>query len=288
MAGSLIRFDLSLPCYFTYLPAPGVAARPQIRRLQPQGLYMRGETGEKADGSPRLMTAHNTTHLDAPFHFYEQGADIAALLNRKSVPAADRPSLARLVLLGGRAELAGAYVQDGVTYCEVVGAAVLPSVETLRGYNALAILTGFGELMAAPRTGQFQPGGDGYYHVPHLTADAVEHVIAARISLLGIDSTTIEPQLSAQPHRMGSDAHLRLLGREPPVLILEGLNGAGLHAQAGFVPAEALLHVIPRRINAVGADGAHSRVFLYFYRDDPNGERLRQLRDAMTPDELYG
>jgi len=52
---------------------------------------MRGEMGEKADGSPRLITAHNTTHLDAPFHFYEQGADIAALLNRKGVRPADDP-----------------------------------------------------------------------------------------------------------------------------------------------------------------------------------------------------
>jgi kynurenine formamidase len=113
-------------------------------------------------------------------------------------------------------------------------------------------------------------------------------VLAAGISLIGIDSMTVEPQLSSEPHRMGSDAHLQLLGHEPPVLILEGLNGAGLEARVGFVPKEGLLHIVPRRVNASGADGAHSRVFLYFYRHDPDGKRLRELKDAMTPDELYG
>ncbi len=288
MAGSLIRYDLSLPCYFSNAPAPGVAALPQLRRAQPQGLYMRGEIGEKRDGSPRPITAHNTTHLDAPFHFYEEGQDIAALLNRRSLPAADGPVLARVVLLGGRPGSPGAHVRDGVTYCEAVDKALLPSTAELRGYEALVVLTGFGELMAAPRSGQFQPDTDGYFHIPYLTADAVEHIVAAGVSLLGIDSMTIEPQLSAEPHRMGSDAHFRLLGRKPPVLILEGLNGASLQANVGFAPAEVLLHVIPRRVNAAGADGAHSRVFAYFYREDAGGARLRRLRDAMSPDELYG
>ena len=86
MAHALIRFDLSLPCYFSFPPAPSVAARPMIPRKGAASLYMRGEMGEKHDGSPRLITAHNTTHLDLPFHFYEQGADLAAVLNRTDTP----------------------------------------------------------------------------------------------------------------------------------------------------------------------------------------------------------
>lgn len=287
MSQALIRFDLSLPCYFSYAPAPGVAVRPQIPRRDPRGLYMRGEIGEKHDGSPRLMTAHNTTHLDVPFHFYQQGADLAAVLNRRE-QAADRPTLARLVVLAGQKDIPGLYTRDDVSYCEAVGAAHLPPLETLRGYEALVILTGFGAVMAARREGQFPRNPDGYYHVPYLAEDAVERIVAAGISVVGIDSTTVEPQISAEPHRMASDAHFRLLGAEPPVLILEGLNGTGFAGQVGFVPSEALLHIVPRRVNAEGADAGHSRVFVYFYRDDPAGRRLRELQHAMTPDECYG
>ena len=197
MSAALIRFDLSLPCYFSTAPAPGVAVRPQIPRREPKGLYMRGETGEKHDGSPRLMTAHNTTHLDVPYHFYEQGADLAAVLNRREGPA-DRPHLARLVLLAGRADLPGAHTRDGVTYCEAVHAAALPPVEELRGYEALVILTGFGAVMAAPRAGQFPRDRDGFHHLPYLTGDAVERILAAGLRLVGIDSNTVEPQLSAR------------------------------------------------------------------------------------------
>jgi len=287
MPPALIRLDLSLPCYFSYAPAPGVVTRPMIPRKAPQGLYMRGETGEKHDGTPRMMTAHNTTHLDVPYHFYEQGADLAAVLNRREGPV-DGACLARLVLLGGRADLPGAYTRDGVTYCEAVGAALLPSAEELRGYQALLILTGFAAVMTLPRKGQYTRDADGYYHVPYLTEDAVERIAASGVALVGIDSTTVEPQLSSDPHRMGSDAHLRLLGRQPPVLILEGLNGAGLAGQVGFTPAEGLLQIVPRRVNAAGADAAHARVFLYVYRDDPAGRALRGLRDLLTPQEVYG
>jgi kynurenine formamidase len=287
MAVSLIRFDLSLPCYFTYAPAPGVTTRPQIPRREPKGLYMRGETGEKHDGSPRLMTAHNTTHLDVPYHFYEHGADLAAVLNRRD-QAADRPVLARLVVLAGRGDLPGAYSRGGVTYCEAVSAALLPTVEELREYEALVVLTGFGQVMAAQRQGQFQRNSDGFYHVPYLTDDAVERILEAELRVVGIDSTTVERQLSAEPHRMASDAHFRLLGHEPPVLILEGLNGTGLEAKVGFLPLEGLLHIVPRRVNAEGADAAHSRAFLYFYRGDEDGRLLRQLKEAITPHEFYG
>ena len=94
MPNDLIRFDLSLPNAFTYAPAPKIVTRPMIPRRQPRALYMPGETGEKHDGAPRLMTAHNSTHLDAPFHFYEQGADVAQLLNRADT-VADRPAFRR-------------------------------------------------------------------------------------------------------------------------------------------------------------------------------------------------
>jgi len=287
MAHALIRFDLSLPCYFSYPPAPSIATRPMIPRKDPVALYMRGETGEKHDGSPRPITAHNTTHLDVPFHFYEQGADLAAVLNRMET-VADRPCLARVSVLEGRPGARGHFTRDGVSYVECITAADLPAEEELRGVQALVILTGFGRVMAAQRNGPFSPNSDGFYHIPWLDEGALERILASGIQLVGLDSMSVEPQLSAVPHRMGKDIHLRLLGHQPPVLILEGLNGVGLQERVGFVPRRAVLHVVPRRANAAGADGAHSRVFLYFYRDDPDGRRLPALQDALTPQELYG
>jgi len=58
--------------------------------------------------------------------------------------------------------------------------------------------------------------------------------------------------------------------------------------QVGYAPHEGLLHMVPRRVNEKGADAAHGRAFLYFYRDDPEGEALRQLARAMKPEEMYG
>jgi len=288
MAGELIRYDLSMAGYFSYPPAPAVRTRPMIPRGEPRSLYMRGEFGEKADGSAmRPMTAHNTTHLDVPYHFDAAGDDLAAVLNRAD-SVADRPCLARVLCLAGDPALPGAHTREGVTYCEAVSAAVLPPVAELRACEALVLLTGFGAVMARYADRPFTQDGDGYYHVPWLTDDATRHVLAAGLRLVAIDSTSVERQTSSVPHRMSGDVHSALLTHRPPVLIVECLDGSALAGQVGFVPREALLHLVPRRVNAAGADAAHSRAFLYFYRDDPAGSALRRLQAALTPQELYG
>ncbi|HKJ00096.1 MAG TPA: cyclase family protein [bacterium] len=288
MAGSLIRYDLSLPGYFSYPPAPSVKTRPMIPRGERRSLYMRGEYGAKVEGEAfRPMTAHNTTHLDVPYHFDEDGDDLAAVLNRAD-SVADRPCLARVVSLARQPALPGAHTREGVTYCEAVSAAVLPSVADLRQVEALVVLTGFGALMARYGDRPFAHDDDGYYHVPWFTEDATAHILKAGLKLVAIDSTTVERQTSSEPHRMSGDVHMALLGHAPPVLIMECLDGSAMAQQVGFVPSVALLHMVPRRVNAEGADAAHSRAFLYFYRDDADGTALRSLQAAMTPQELYG
>lgn len=287
MSNPLIRYDLSLPGYFSYPPAPGIHTRAMIPRKETKALYMRGEFGQKADGQQRPMTAHNTTHLDVPFHFDGDGDDLAAVLNRAESPA-DRPCLARVVHLGGDTTLPGAYGRDGVDYCEAVSAEVLPSAGELRGYEALVLLTGFGEVMAKYDGIPFTQDSDGYYHIPWLTADAVALILEAGLSLVAIDSNTVEEQTSSEPHRMSGDAHHSLLGHQPPVLIMECLHGVGMAEKVGFLPGEGLFQMVPRRVNAKGADAAHSRAFLYFYRDDPQGKALRDLQEVITPGEFHG
>lgn len=287
MAGNLIRFDLSLSHYFSYPPAPGVDTRPMIPRKEERALFMRGEFGCKADGQMRPISAHSTTHLDVPYHFIESSADLAAVLNNVAY-AGDRPSLARVVALGGRGDAPGAFTRDGVTYCESVSAEMLPPAGELREYETLVILTGFGKIMENQGGKPFTPAEDGPFHIPHLQAAAVDRILESGIGMVAIDSTTVEQQTSVEPLRMDSDAHFRLLGNEPPVLILEGLGGGGLEEKVGYIPHEALLHMVPRRVNEKGAEAAHGRAFLYFYRDDPKGGALRKLLRAMSPEEIYG
>ncbi len=287
MPGPLIRFDLSLPTYFFYPPAPGVDTRPLIPRKEPRALYMRGEFGVKSDGQMRPISAHSTTHLDVPYHFVETRADLAGVLNSKDY-VADRPCLARVVWLAGDAGLPGAFTRDGVTYCEAISAEVLPPADVLRGYEALLILTGFGRIMERQQGRPFTPAEDGPFHLPFLQPSAVDRILESGLGMVALDSPTVDAQTSVTPHRMDSSAHFRLLDMDTPVLIVEALGGGGLAEQVGFVPAEALLHMVPRRVNEQGAEAAHGRALLYFYRDDPEGRALRALAEAMTPEEMYG
>ena len=92
-----------------------------------------------------ISKPHTHTHTSLRQH---RGADLAGVLNRADWPA-DRPVLARLVHLAGDASLPGAYNRDGVTYVEGISATVLPPVETLKQYDALVLLSGFGAVMAS-------------------------------------------------------------------------------------------------------------------------------------------
>ena len=258
-----------------------------IPRKDDRALFMRGEYGTKPDGRIRPISAHSTTHLDVPYHFIASREDLSQVLNRPEYTA-DRPCLARVVWLGGQSDLPSAMVREGITYCEAVSADLLPTEEELRQYEALVVLTGFGAVMAGWKEAQFAPAPDGGYHVPYFTDDAVDRILASGISLVAIDSTTVECQTSIDPLRFGSDVHFRLLGHQPPVLIIEGLNGAGLEQKVGFVPTEGVFQMVPRRVNEKGADAAHGRAFLYFYREDARGQALREFLQAITPEEMYG
>ena len=126
------------------------------------------------------------------------------------------------------------------------------------------------------------------YHLPYITVEVAHRVAAAGISVLAIDCVTVECQTQGHPLRMTGDVHPVLLGHEPPVFILEGVAGDRIAPQAGFVPTEGVLEVIPRRTNAAGAEAAHARVFLSFYRGLENRQRLEQLLAMVTPEYLYG
>jgi kynurenine formamidase len=286
MVDELIKYDLSLDVYFTYGPAASVLSRPVLPRREGQPIFMRGEVGVKDDGQLRPLVAHNTTHIDMPVHFLEGAADLHDVLNNPAYRV-NLPLLARVVDVSAWPDPQLLYESNGVRYCELVTAEMLPSVDELQQYDALVLLTGFGAVMRCG-SDQFTPDAKGFFHMPGVTVEVAQRVAEAGLTLVAIDSPTVERQTQGNPLRMTSDVHLILLGHTPPVFILEAVAGDRLAPQVGFVPTEGMLEVIPRRANAKGADAAPARVFVSFYRGSHNRQQLQRLIALMTPKHLYG
>ncbi len=286
MGNGLMKCDLTLDTYFTYGHSAHVVTRPVLPRREGQPILMRGEVGIRDDGNLRPLVAHNTTHIDMPLHFFEDALDLHDVLDNPAYRI-NMPMLARVLDLSIWPQPQSFYEIDGVRYCEGITVEMLPSVEELRQYDALILLTGFGAVM---RRGSeaFHTDAEGFYHLPYITVDVAQRVADAGLALLAIDCVTVERQTQGQPLRMTGDVHPVLLGHEPPVFILEGVAGDRIAPQAGFMPDEGMLEVIPRRTNAVGADAAHARVFLSFYAGPDHDRKLRRLLEVVTPEHLYG
>ena len=286
MGNGLIKCDITLETYFTYGPAASVVTRPVLQRREGQPIAMRGEIGIRDDGNFRPLVAHNTTHVDMPLHFIDNSADLDTVLNNPTYRM-NMPMLARVLDLSTWPERQYFYEHNGVRYCERITVEMLPTVAELRQYHALVLLTGFGAVMRQG-SDSFNADADGFYHLPYITVDVAQRVVDAGLTVLAIDCMTVECQTQGNPLRMTGDVHPILLGHEPPVFILEGVAGDRLATPAGFIPTEGMLEVIPRRTNAAGAEAAHARVFLSFYRGADNRQRLEQLLEMVTPEYLYG
>jgi kynurenine formamidase len=285
MNNGLIKCDLTLDTYFTFGHSAWVITRPVLPRQEGQPILMRGEVGMKEDGNLRPLVAHNTTHIDMPLHFIEGAADLHDVLDNPAYRI-NVPMLARVLDLSTWPESQYCYTFDGVRYCEQVTVEMLPTVEELQQYDALILLTGFGAVMRRG-TEAFHTDAAGFYHLPYVTTEVAQRVADAGLALLAIDGPTVERQTQGTPLRMTSDVHPILLGHEPPVFILEAVTGDRIAPQAGMLPSEGMLEVIPRRTNAVGADAAHARVFLSFYQGADNRQRLQRLIEMVTPQHLY-
>jgi kynurenine formamidase len=282
----LIKYDLSLDVYFTYGPAASVRSRAVVPRREGQPIFMRGEVGIKDDGQLRPLVAHNTTHIDMPVHFLDGAADLHEVLNNPAYRI-NFPLLTRVVDVSAWPDPQSLYEKNGVRYCELVTAEMLPPIEELRQYDALVLLTGFGAIMRRGSE-EYAPDAAGFFHLPGITVEVAQRVVDAGLTLLAIDSPTVERQTQGDPLRMSGDVHPLLLGHTPPVFILEAVAGDRLAPQVGFVPTVGMLEVIPRRANAKGADAAPARVFLSFYRGQNNHQQLQHLIAMITPQYLYG
>jgi arylformamidase len=186
------------------LPAPVISDH--LSRAASRALYAEGT---EFHISKIEMVANTGTYLDAPFHRFADGRDLAALplesladLDAVTVPH----DPAR-----GRAVDADAF--DGL---DVRGRAVLVHTGWSRHW----------------RTEQYF---DGH---PFLTASAARHLVAAGVALVGIDSYNIDDTADAV-----RPAHTTLLGADIPIVEhlrnLEALPAAGFRFFAVPVKVKA-------------------------------------------------
>lgn len=147
-----------------------------------------------ADGLPRVsrlsMSVHAGTHVDAPAHFFVDGASVETL---------------PLELLVGPAwvvHLAG----HGLVTASLLGSAAIPE-----GMRRLLIRTDNSDRTA----GEFDP------NFVSLSSDAAEWLLAHSVRLVGIDGPSIEPYTAP-----GDPLHRSLLAAG--VIVIENLALAGV------------------------------------------------------------
>lgn len=189
--------DLSHPIehgMITYPGLPGPVISDFLGREASRGHYAGGTTFHIA----RVRMVGNTgTYLDAPFHRYAEGSDVAAL------------PLDRLADLEGViVDAAGA--GRGIEADRFVG-------RDLAG-RAVLVRTGWDAHWRTPRY------GEGH---PFLTRSAAEHLADARPALVGIDSLNVDDTADGV-----RPAHTLLLGAGIPVV--EHLCNLSALPESGF------------------------------------------------------
>jgi kynurenine formamidase len=244
----LIRIDLSPPDYIHVPQAPRIERRPILARGADNEWQMWGVYGVTERGERVGLSNHTWSHLDAPFHLLADGSGFSGL-----DPSQYLALRARVVDLT-RSDSTRRSVVEGVEYHTRVDVPDLPA--TLDGFDAVLLATGFCALYG--RGYPMQPGADAQY--PNITAAAAEALARLQgLNVVAIDAPSVDkPETLAIAHRI-------LLGRRPPVLLLETLTIERLQrAFPAGLPQEVLLTVEPlRALGSVRQDGALSSVYAY-------------------------
>lgn len=166
--------------------SPPLAGGERARRLLPRG------------GQPDPMVANTGTYLDAPFHRFADGHDIAGFP------------------LAAVADLEGVVIRAAGRADRAIAAAVLQE-RSVRG-RAVLIHTGWDAHWRTPAY------GDGH---PYLTGDAARWLVEGGAALVGIDSLNIDDAADGT-----RPAHTALLAAGIP--IVEHLCGIAALPDEGF------------------------------------------------------
>jgi kynurenine formamidase len=173
------------------------------------------------------MGSQTGTHVDAPFHFLDDGARIDEL---------------PLELFLGPAVVAD--VRGKPPHGRIEWADLAPVADRLGPGRMLVLRTGWDEHW----------GTDAYFDHPFLTGDAAARVVAAGVRTVGLDALSLDETVLDGEGADGFAAHFAVLGAGG--VIVENLRNLG------EVPgANPVVSVLPLRF--AGADGAPVRAVAF-------------------------
>lgn len=173
------------------------------------------------------MGSQTGTHVDAPFHFLEDGARIDELpLDLFLAPAVI-------------ADVRGKAPHGRIEWSDLA-----PCAGRLEPGRILVLQTGW----------DAHWGTDAYVDHPFLTADAAERVVAAGVRSVAIDALSLDETVVGGEAADGFAAHFAVLGAGG--VIVENLRNL-----AAVTAAEPVLSVLPLRF--AGADGAPVRAVAF-------------------------
>ena len=173
------------------------------------------------------MGSQTGTHVDAPYHFLEEGARIDQLpLDLFLAPAVI-------------ADVRGKQPHAPITWADL-----LPVADRLGAGRMLLLHTGW----------DAHWGSDAYFGHPFLDGEAAERVVAAGVRTVGLDALSLDETVLDGEPAGGFAAHMAVLGAGG--VIVENLRGLELVRSA-----EPVVSVLPLRL--AGADGAPVRAVAF-------------------------
>ena len=180
-------YDISLPIVSGGVVYPG---NPEIR-IEPQQAIAQGGS---SNVSALSFGSHTGTHVDAPKHFFDDGAGVDAL---------------PLDLLLGRARVVEITKRGGIGRDELAAAGLREDIRVLLKTTNSALWN-----------------GEGFHQdYTYLAEDGARYLVDQGVKVVGIDYLSVE-----QFKKAGAPAHRALLSQS--VVIIEGLNLA--EAEAGM------------------------------------------------------
>lgn len=169
------------------------------------------------------MGSQTGTHLDAPYHFLEDGARL------------DELDLGLLCAPAVVADVRGKQPREAITWADLE-----PYSSSLAPGVILVLHTGWSEHW----------GTDAYADHPYLDGDAAERVVAAGVRTVAVDAMSLDETTDAPEHPSGFAAHYAVLGAGGT--IAENLTNV---AEIDFL--DPVVSLLPIRFR--GADGAPVR-----------------------------
>ncbi|TBU22929.1 putative cyclase [Dichomitus squalens] len=182
--------------------------------------------GDFANVHALTIGTHTGTHLDAPYHFFENGATVDCL---------------DLTLLAA-APAVVADVRHRSAHERIIWEDLMPAAEevTRRGARVLLLCTGWSRNWTKAN----------YSDHPYLDAEAVKRVLGLGVRVIGLD--TLSPD-EVTPEREGADVHRAVLGNGG--IIVENLTRLDALVDSGWKCITVSL--LP--LNLGGCDGSPLR-----------------------------